>query len=329
MTISISPTYPIPGETVTLSASVTSAANSFEWFLTDVPESSTLAVGRLSGDTFTPDVQGEYDVAVVEYVTVGSLRRLVQEQTATIRVAELLEFPISTNTNRGLTLQLRLVLDTVRQADTTDYLNEESRQAMLPSAMQTYLAALEGKTHTTLAPTLITRANALRTAFEAHRADTVNGGTPSHPGHAVADTSNAVVSYSTASNDSAIALVNTLLAKLKGHMVAPSAASRWHSAMDDTESKFPVGDARTVSEAWVLLASLIRAYDNHRANVTVNGAAVHGSVDTANALVASLPLEDFLVALFESFDVPSRAIGYNYGGDFVTQIGAKQKNTNA
>jgi hypothetical protein len=177
MSIVSSPEYPVFDEEVTLSLTgAIGTASAFE--LNSVPSASSLvtklllkeqtpgstiptspiiaANEELTIDTFTPDVAGEYaftgyDLKKVVGVpafpgdpSADERYEVVGTQNGIVNVGTIMELPVVTSDGHGGTIELRVVLDTVRAAEIVDPVSEIGKTAALQQSVITTLDAVVG-----------------------------------------------------------------------------------------------------------------------------------------------------------------------------------------
>jgi hypothetical protein len=297
--------YPLPGEEVTLAFTTTTAATTARYYLTSVPDESALETGFIVDaagaylDTFTPDVPGAYGIradlwwkriGVAQYDgdPAGGTRETFKEsQTATIYVGDVLDLPIVTLLEHGVTVRLGIFNATCRTAEFALPLTDASRVAALDATALASLATCVDVAVTALDDTLTTSVTELRTKYEAHRV---------HSSHAASDTVNVMGREAPYANRSARVALNELHDKLLAHMTTGS-----YHASDDNLNLPLCGKAQDDAQATVLAAELrFRVYNLHR--VQNSSPASHTAPgDTTNTLTAAKPLaatvRDFLAAL--------------------------------
>lgn len=308
MTVSISPTYPLPAEEVTLAFTTTTAATTARYYLTSVPDESAFTTGFLVDaageyiDTFTPDVAGAYGiradlwwkrigVAQYEGDPAGGTRETFKEsQTATIYVGDVLDLPIVTLLGHGVTVRLGIFNATCRTAEFALPFTDASRVAALDATALASLATCVGVAVTALEDSLETTVTDVRAAHEAHRTHGASSV------HVAADTVNVAASKRPYAVVSAIETLNDVHDKMLAHMKAEA----YHTAAD-TKNRPLCGKAETTAQAVVLSADLRwRVYNRHR--LQTGSPAAHGSGgDSTNTLTAIKPLatviRDYLDAL--------------------------------
>lgn len=305
MTVSASPTYPLPAEEVTLSFTTTTAATTARYYLTSVPDESALTTGFLVDaagaylDTFTPDVPGAYGIradlwwkriGVAQYDgdPAGGTRETFKEsQTATIYVGDVLDLPIVTLLGHGVTVRLGIFNATCRTAEFALPLTDASRVAALDATALASLATCVDVAVTALDDTLTTSVTELRTRFEAHRVHS------SHAGGS--DTVNVMAREAPYVQRTSRETLNEIHDRLLAHMTTGT----WHS-YDDTKNLPLCGKAGDDGSAVVLCAELrFRVYELHRAQVA--SPASHSGGGDGTALTTAKPLaatiRDYLTAL--------------------------------
>lgn len=360
-TLGISPTYPIEGETVTLTITG-SPQDTFVFEITAVPSGSAIPLGFITqplnvdnsviaesnaqtvadsdliGDSFTPDVAGEYSITVYEFretfgYTAGhdadpqadarfDLIAVTDfDQAAGVVVGSYMELVLKTKDEDQSTLRLNVANLNVRVATMVSPTTEKARQAALN--VTTELAALVGADVTTFGADLLEETTDLRDAFDGHRQQTISGAPPLV--HAVADSLHVPREADARQVEGAIVLLNELRELLTNHLLDSSvqaAGSRWHSTdiNGDDLKNVPICDkATTLAEATVLLSELRwRVYDRHRVqDKDVTGDAhVHTDPDTANTLTDSATaLDDLIVAYLDAIAAqsPTAAANENQG----------------
>lgn len=324
MSLVVTPTYPVAGESCTLS--LTSATGTERVYqLTSKPSASALELGFLTTtldgatpaptssrqvldlecqtDAFGPDVAGEYGITAYDFRHVvgtpsypgdpaGDVRHeLVATQTGTVNVGDYTDLPIRTTWGGGATLRLTVCDDTVVAAELIDPLDEHSRVAALESGVVAALAALVGVAVASVGTELIAGTNDLRAKYEAHRvvAPAV---------HSAADNVHPVGQDAAYSQVGAFALLNALRRAYLGHATEDSGHA-WHLVED--HSSLPVApESFDLASAWLLMADLReRCFEVHRTLTAPAIPASHVGADAANALTAALPL-DTAVALYLS-----------------------------
>ncbi len=337
MTISTSPTYPVVGETITLSSDALSGTDRV-WILSSVPAESALTTGLLvtptdedqtgvvaallagtNVETFTPDVAGEYGVTVVDIrrdpgapsfdgdpAGVRGVHILGTEE-GTAHVGATSDLYIGTEAGDGATLRLTIVDETIRAATLVEPTTETARIAALQSSVTSPLAALVGVTVASAGTDLQTGVADLLTNYEAHR-ELTSGSV-----HVSADITNGVHAHGTGSQAAAIATLNLLHEALLGHLLtstteynlggnAPVGGSSnpWHTEDHDDGTNVPVAPAaQTLAQATVLSADLReRCYERHR--VQIASPDTHGAADSTNTLAAPSKLDDLIVAYLDA-----------------------------
>ena len=315
-----SPTYPVVGDTVTLSLSGASGSTArFE--VTSVPAASSTVLGLLEDDSFTPDVDGAYGFAlydesttygVADYdgsATSGTRTILVASGTATLYVGTALDLPVVTATGDGGTLRLVVHNTTVRAASFSSTTTEVGRLAALDSTVLTKLAALVDVAATSVADDLPTGATTLRTKMIAHFADATE--------HVNADTINTLLRYQATSDAYTIDLVNEEYDRLRGHTQQGSLGARIH-ANDDGSSTMVTARALTIGAAFVTWSDIAyRVYERHRVLGSGATPAIHATADgdTTNTMPTGAPLTQFVVAYLDALatNAPAAVTGENTG----------------
>ncbi len=326
MAVTTTPTFPVEGAAVTLTATATTGER-FVFEITSTPDGATPAAGLLfvpvddSQDqpataeavvqakaetaTFTPSLGGDWGIKVYEFREFvafpafpgdpsGDARLdLVTTQTDTIEIGINMDLPMTTTAADGATLRVQVNDDTIRAASIVDTLTERSRLAALQTAVTTPLASLVGVTVSAagfqLPSSLL---NSLKTEYNDHRV-LVAG-----PTHIAADSTNAVVLGNPDSIEGAIQVLNDIREKLIAHMTESTAAgTSWHVANTDDLTNLPLAaPAVDLATATVLFADLReRSYERHRIDVNT-----HTNADVTNALEAApRPMDDVFVAFFD------------------------------
>lgn len=312
MAITTSPTYPVPGELVTLTRTGGVGAMT-EFELTSKPSTSALTLGFLRAKsgaaiaTFTPDVQGAYGFRAHEYVEysgfasypgdpAGAARKELRgSQTGTVYAAATLELPVQTIFGHGATLRLRVHGSTVVAAELVRPTTDLARLAALQTSVTTALAALVGVTAEAgqLGEDFVADVRALLDAYNTHRSVVESGQ------HASPDSTNVPRREAPYSVPAAIDSLNDLYDVMLGHMRAGVGGGTWHSA-DDTKN-MPIAVRGTgLAGAVVALADLReRVYERHR--VQTASPAAHGAADNTptSAMPNPLPLTSAIVAYLD------------------------------
>lgn len=329
MALTQSPTYPTAGTAVSV-ASDASAVLLFDYAieLTSVPPASSLSTGLqlkqatsttadpieaakagLLADGFTPDVAGEYGVTVYviqQRPLPGEIRYAISAtDSGTVNVGQVAQLPILTERYGGATLQITIVDDTIRAASLVEFVDEASRAAAQQTTVTAALTAMVGVTVATAIGDPYTRANDLRTNFNAHLANTTV--------HAVADATNPIEGEAVYSLAGLLRFLATMLEAANGHALDADAASRWHEE-EDTSSLPAIGTATDLGGATVLLSDLReRFYERHRVLGDASTPAVHRTTaaDTTNTLSAPTVLDDLVVAYLDALvdEAPTPATG--------------------
>lgn len=307
MTLSASPSAPLPGETVTLSTDVSDGV--CKCYLVSVPDGSSLTPGVLvdaSGaniSTFEPDVPGDYAFTVSEFRRynvppsypgdpIGEARdKLVSTASITVTASDTLDLPIRTTLGHQVTLRIVVPGSGAVTASLVNPTTDIAKSAALDS---TVLAALAGMTNpgSTIGGNFISEVYTLGQKVILHFATT----TGSPPVHASTDTVDTLYREPPQDVPSAIATLNDIRAKLAGerssHFIQGQGGATFHG-IDDTFNSPIIGPASTLPGAIVLYADLAeRCYERHRVTVS----SVHGSADNTNALAAPSQLTSAIVA---------------------------------
>lgn len=349
MAIVCTPTYPVPGEEVTLS--LTAATGTVAVFeLVSGPDETELETGLLlarlpsgervatsaddaaqlledGGDaalrTITFDQPGEYAFRAYDFRDVLGLpgwegdpsgawrRELVGTQTGTIYVGEYVELPIVTAPGHGAALRLQINNETVRAAVLIEPTTEVARVAILDSAVATALTGVVGITVANLGTQLQTGVDDLRTRYEAHRILTAAGV------HADTDTTNVVDRDAVNSQEAAIEALNYLRPIVLAHAqttgIGGGVGAPWHT-VEDWKNVPCAAPAIDVPSATVVLCDLReRFYERHR--VQVAAPASHGAADGTNTLTAATTLDILILAYLDAIVAldPSAAVGESEG----------------
>lgn len=305
MTIAYSPTTPIPGEAVSLSATVAGLHSSYlapvRWRLTSVPNESAIDVGYLLGadgsylDTFTPDVQGAYACAAdvfwrstcpaqYEGDPVGDRRERYREtQTATIYVGSPMSLSIATRGAHGGVLALVVANGEISSAVLRDFRDESSRVAAL--AVSAELAAVVGEAIDDT-PDLLTSAEELRAKLQAHL--------PFEPWHGADDVST-VLPGEAFSHETARRNVEALSRALAAHMALLDSV---HNEADTRNTPI-TSPGETDGACFVHVTDLrYRAFARHLLQVRAPGS--HLRTDTDNTLRDATRLEALIVAFLDA-----------------------------
>jgi hypothetical protein len=325
MAITTSPAYPLPGEEVTIAESAVTGDVQVVAINTR-PSASTKTIGFLVQDVAVPPVgifdivEGSYQTNVTTFdepgeygVTIYDMRQwagspsfdgdgagelryqLIATFTGTVHVSALVDLPILAEGERGITLQLTVNDETVRDAELLDATatDEAARVAALNSTVTAALAALVGNTVAAVGTDLQTGVADLRTKYEAHR-KLLSGV------HIALDSTNQVSRGDPDSQAGAISLLNELRDQLLRHLWdATGALVPWHPVEEDDLKNVPVAALATdLATATILSADLReRCYERHRVQ-TANPAS-HGSADTTNTLAAPSLLDDLIVTYLD------------------------------
>jgi len=321
LSISSSPTYPVAGETVTLSTSVGDADRAV-FSLASKPDTSALSLGKIAdaqgnaAQTFVPDVPGEYAVLIYPSMEVGGgatgvwIKRLPQE-TATIHVGGYLELPIVPTSGHSAVLRILVVNGTVRSAELVSPATELARVAALDTTVAAAVTALESVAVNSLDVDFITDTNTLCTKFLGHLNAYGFGGV-----HAMADSKNVLLVEAAKSVPAAIRRLNDLASKFRGHAESGTSGGGWHAAgQDDTKNTLQVAPtAQSLGEAIVLKADLReRCYRRHIAQTS--DPASHGLADGVNTIDDPLTLPATIAAYldFVANNAPSIPAGESEG----------------
>ena len=305
MTISYSPTTPIPGEAVSLSATVAGLHSSYlaplRWRLTSVPNESTLGLGFLLGadgsylDTFTPDVAGAYGFAVDAYWRstvppsyqgdpVGDRRERYREtQTSVVYAGSPMSLRIDTRGAHGGVLALVVANGAIASAELRDFRDESSRVAALACSAE--LAAVVGEAIDDT-PDLLTSAEELRAKLQAHL--------PFDPWHGADDVST-VLPGEAFSHETARRNVDALSRALTGHMALLDSV---HNEADTRNTPI-TSPGETDGACFVHVTDLrYRAFARHLLQVGSPG--THLRTDLDNTLRDATRLEVLIVAFLDA-----------------------------
>jgi len=310
--ITYTPTHPEAGDIVTITATGTTGDPAFARFeLASVPSLSALTPGMLvdvNGEyinTLTPDVAGRYEItpydvrafvgqpqhsgdpSVAREVVVGIGGR------SAVNVVSLADLRIATLPGHDITLRLGIFASTVYSAELVNPATDLARLAALSTTVVAALTALEGVAVNVISTaTLLSRVTALRTAYEAHRI--LVGGSFIH---ASADTTNVTNYEPPNSDDAALACLQELYERIRGHELAGASGGVWHTN-DDTKNTVITPAPLTKAQAIVTLSDLEeRVYERHR--VQTSTPSVHGAADTGNTLAAPHELTNVIVAYLD------------------------------
>jgi hypothetical protein len=317
VTITIDPTYPVVGDTITITQTYTvtdedDAEDEFQTTpeveqpiitLTATPTESDLETGILYDaagaftSEFEPDVEGEYDFTAARRVDYraapsfdgdpsGSDYSIVTTvETFSIRVGVSMDLPIVTTTGHDVTLRVKSHNGVVTDAELVDPTTSVALAATQDSTVTTKLAALETVATSSLGPDIAAKVDELITKYEAHRIQgTIHNGAD--------DTVNAFVFDRPYSNLSAIERLNLLRVVFVRHLTGASNATlTWHAA-DDTKNTPIVGEASDQASSIVLYSDLYRCYEAHRTQTSAP--ASHTSSDATNTLASASVLVDLI-----------------------------------
>ena len=330
MTVSISPAYPVAGDTVTISQTVTidSLTETVlrpQVTLTSVPPTSDLETGLIvdeAGDaaqSFVPDAPGEYAYRCVAFrdftapasyegAPGGEYEVAVSEETGTIHVAELMDLPIATLTGHGITVRVKVANATVRSAELIAPTAGLAESVGSDSTVVTKLAALVGVAASSLGPDLIANVADAVTEYNDHR---TQAGVHSASG----DTVWTYVRSRPYDKTSTIEQLNALRNRLVDHMTKASEqgpTNAWH-ATDDNKNVFIVAPATTLAQATVLWADYFRVFEAHRTQTSAP--AAHLVSDSTNTLPAVDVLTDLVKAILSFFanESPTAPSGFSDG----------------
>lgn len=329
MTISYSPTTPIPGEAVSLSATVAGLHSSYlaplRCRLTSVPDASTLDLGYLRSadgsylDTFTPDVAGAYSVAVdvhwrftappsYQGDPVGDRRERYREtQTSTVYVGSPMALRIDARGGHGATLAIVVANDRIQTAEIRSPLTESSRIAALACTAE--LAAVVGEA-VDATPDLTATVDALRAAMEGHF--------PFIDPHVTPDDVNTVSTSPPWAQVTAIALLGAVSRTYQLHSNGPNATT-WHDYADTLNQPVTAPGLDDAS-AFVHACDLVwRCYARHL-NQTSDPAS-HDRADRTNVVRDPSALEALIVAYLDALAAltPSTPTGEQEGAVLVAR----------
>jgi hypothetical protein len=330
MAVTISPEYPVAGETVTLS--MTSASGDKKVFsLSSVPPASSVATGLLhdplkanliyfldaedfnfggaetaewgaQSDSFVPDEPGEYTIVgydVLDIVGIPQFNRdpagerrfkLLAQQSTTIHIGDYTYLLIAVQVGDSIKLRLQVNDDTIRGAEFVDWSTERARVASTDADVVTALDNLVGETISSAGTGLQSGANDLLSNYEAHIAE---GATI----HNIADSTNGVDDTEAYSDESAISLLNAIRYHMYNHL--SDGGDTWHDA-NDSKNVPLIGTVSNVAGATVLSADLReRVYERHRVQIATP--AVHDNPDNTNTLAAPSLLDTVIVEYLDAF----------------------------
>lgn len=326
MAITISPQYPLPGETVTIAES--SAVGEVQVVeITSAPSESLNELGYLTVDTDTPingifdiaennvqsnqttfDEPGEYDVTVYDlrkWIGIPSFPtdqsgeerwEIIASYTGSLHVSAPVTLPLLTGSGHGATLQLAINDDTVRAASLIDPTDDKSYIASIEGSVLSELAAIVGSSVSSMGTDLQTGVNNLRLRYEAHRKRAL---VPPPSVHLQADSTNVTPRTDADSQEGAISLLNELRIVILQHYEGSITATRpWHN--EDDLKNIPLAQpATSLATATVLSADLReRGYERHR--VQVANPACHNNPDNTNSLNAPSLLDNIIVSYFDA-----------------------------
>jgi hypothetical protein len=324
------PTYPVAGEAVTLSATSTNGASAFAFEITSRPSASEVTLGLLLsglateatatsspveaatlgilGDTFTPDVAGEYGITIYDLIERTTRARfagdaagpgnaryvLLATQSTTAHVGGVVALELANTLGHNATLVLEVVNETVRAATLEYATTEIARQATLVSGVTAALTAMVGSSPATIMGTILTRADDL--ASQLDTSDHYGTGQGGLTWHAASDLTNAFDGRVVVEAGNVVAGITACARSLEGHMRDYGlAATAWHSS-DDLTNVWIAVPATTVGQAQVMLSDLReRGYERHRVNATAHTT----DTDTLNALSAPTLFDNLVVAFFD------------------------------
>lgn len=311
MALTYSPALPVPGDVVTIAATVAGVNGnqvecaSAELTLTAVPGGSTLATGLaldaasgLPSLSFTPDVPGVYSYDVqrfIEYTQTpgfdggASTHTLALDtESGSVDVCTAMALPIVTPFG-ALTLSVVVGSDSdsIVDATLTGATTPKAELAALDATVLAKLAAIIDVSVATVGPALPTKVGALGIAMHAHFRDT--------GAHLVGDAINGYVDSPPYDIATAVQKLNRIRAAFVHHALDSTTSTiNWHSA-DDTKNVPLVGPAGTVGEAIVLYADVFRCYSAHLGQVAAP--ASHPFADVTHTLGAIDPLSDLIKAV--------------------------------
>lgn len=305
--LTYTPIYPEPGETVTLAISGSAGDPNYSRFgLAVVPNRSALELGMLVDingayiKTFVPDVAGRYEIDPYDVRAflgqpqssgdaASEPRQVVIAKISRsyVHVVSFVDMRIATLPGHDITLRFGLAEDIIVSAELVEPSTDLARLAALSTNVVASLAGLVGDDISTVATTLVVRVTALRTAFEAHRILTAGAV------HASADTTNVTNYEPPNSDDTALACLQDLYAKIIKHTIAGISGGTWHTN-DDTKNSIITPLPLTKAQAIVTLSDLEwRVYEPHR--VLIAAPIVHGAADNTNTLAAPNELTTLIV----------------------------------
>ena len=315
MAVSYSPTLLVPGDVVTITATVSGvdgnqvACSSAELTLTAVPSGSALSTGLvLDAETglpalsFTVDAPGDYGVSVQRFVEFtqspafdgGSDTHTLalDTETLTVYVGAELALPIVT-TFGALTLTIVTGQDDILSASIGSATTQKAEWAALDSTVLTKLAALVGESVSSVGPALPAKVGAMGVAVDAHFRNST-----AHPtgGGYSADSINAYAESTPYDIAEAVQKLNKIRTVFTRHALNSTTSTiHWHNSSDDTKNVPIVAPAGSVAEATVLYADMFRCYEAHR--VQTSSPAVHPASDATNTLGSIDTLSDLIKAV--------------------------------
>lgn len=331
MTVTCSPTYPIAGDEVTFTqtvsvsgTTVTIASPAFN--LTSIPPDSLATIGLLtdaSGEllsTITPDVSGDYVFTVTAYDEfsapaaydgdgTGQVRSVATtSESYTLRVGETMDLPIDA-LGHSLTVRTKVHNAVITSAELVDASTVKAFDASKDTAVIAKLAALVGVASNAIGPSLASAIAAIAIAYNAHRTNAT-----AHPsGSGDSDTVNVFYQTTPYDQSQTIAQANILRATLVAHMTGASTNTiNWHNS-DDTKNVIVAPTATNLASAIVLYADMWRAYEAHR--VQTASPASHPGADSTNTLAAIDKLSDLIktVLAYLASDAPTVPSGVEDG----------------
>lgn len=317
MAVSYSPSAPVPGDTVTVSATVTGvdgnqvACDSAQLTLTSVPSGSALSTGLvidaasgLPSLSFTPDVAGVYGYSVqrfIEYTQApafdgGSESYTVALDTETNQVDVCSELTLPIVTPFGA-LALSVVVgtdnDNIVSAELINPTTTKAELAAIDATVLAKLALIVDVAVASVGPALPAKVGAMGVAVDAHFRDAT-----AHPtgGGYQADSINAYSESTPYDIAEAVQKLNKIREMFRRHALNSTTSSiHWHNSSDDTKNVPIVGPAGSVGEAIVLYADMWRCYEAHR--VQTASPAVHPASDVTHTLGSIDPLSDLIKAV--------------------------------
>lgn len=317
MAVSYSPDAPVPGDVVTVSATVTGvngnevACDSAQLTLTSVPSGSALSTGLvldaasgLPSLSFTPDVAGVYGYDVqrfVEYTQAptfdGSADTHVvalDTEAGEVNVCSALVLPIVTPFG-SLTLSVVVGTDddNIVSAELVNPTTPKAELAALDATVLAKLALIVDVAVASVGPALPAKVGAMGVAIDAHFRDST-----AHPigGGFQADSINAYNESTPYDIAEAVQKLNKIREAFRRHALNSTTSSiHWHNSSDDTKNVPIIGPAGSVGDAVVLYADMWRCYEAHR--VQTASPAVHPASDVTHTLGSIDPLSDLIKAV--------------------------------